>query len=113
MTIALKEFRQYCNPNKNKLIILLLDQAGWHTSADVAVDKTIRNFPLLPYTPKLQPVECTWPLLKESVANKAYASLDELEAALVPRCQWLNAHPEVVKGVVGFEWIQKIERRIN
>ena len=107
------EFTVYCNPNRDKLIVLLFDRAGWHMNQETTTDKTIRLFPLPPYTPELQPVECAWPLVKESLANKTFTTLDELEETLIPRCQWLHRHPDVVKGEVGFDWIQKIETRIN
>lgn len=111
MNITLKEFAEYCNPNNDKIIILLVDGAGWHTSQELAIPENIRLFPLPPHTPELQPTESVWPLLKEGVANRSFINLDELEATMIPRCQWLIDNPIVVKGAVGFNWIQKIENR--
>ena len=39
---------------------LLLDQAGWHTSAKLAVPENITLVPLPPYAPELNPVENVW-----------------------------------------------------
>ena len=113
MSLSLKEFAKYHNPKNKKIIILLIDNAGWHISKDLDVPKNIRLFPLPSHTPELQPVECIWPLLKESVANEAFENLDELESALIPRCQWLIKNTKIVKGEVGFNWIQEIEKKYS
>lgn len=113
MNLALKEFFQAINPNNDKIIILLIDRAGWHTGKEMEIPENIRLFPLPSYTPELQPTECAWPLLKESVANRAFKDLNELEKTLIPRCRWLIEHPKILKGAVGFNWIQKIEDGSN
>lgn len=113
MSLSLKEFANYHNPNKDKLIILLIDQAGWHTTKKLKIPDNIRFFSIPSHTPELQPTECIWPLAKECVANESFDDLDELEAVVVPRCKWLIDHPEVVKGEVGFGWIRQIECRTD
>ena len=113
MNLALKEFSQYIDPKNEKIIILLMDGAGWHKSKELEIPQNIQIFPLPPYTPELQPVECGWPLLKEPVANRYFDNLDTFEQVIVKRCAWLNKNPETVKGAVGFSWIQEIEDRSN
>jgi transposase len=113
MNLALKEFFDFVNPGKEKHIILLIDGAGWHTSKELKAPEDIQIFPLPPYSPELQPVECGWPLLKEPVANRCIDTLDELEQSLVERCQWLIENPEILRGAVGFSWIREIESRID
>ncbi len=66
---------------------------------------------LPPYTPELQPAERIWPLLRESVANRVFKTLDALEEVLVRRCRWLLQNWEVVQQHVGFEWICKTEKQ--
>lgn len=113
MSLSLQEFANYHNPLKDKIIILLIDQAGWHTTKKLKIPHNIRLFPIPSHTPELQPTECVWPLAKECFANESFADLDKLEAVIVPRCKWLIEHPKVVKGRVGFGWIRKIEYRTN
>lgn len=113
MALTLQEFSQYHNPKQNKIIILLIDRAGWHMSPDLEIPANIRLFPLPPYTPQLQPVECIIPLLKESVANRSFKDMDTLEDTLVNRCKWLMKHIDIVKGAVGFDWIVNIEGRTD
>ena len=113
MNIALKEFSKYVDPEREKKILLLIDNAGFHTSKEMKVPENIQIFPLPPYSPELQPVECSWPLLKESVANRYFDNLDKLENTVSKRCQWLEKNPEILRGAVGFNWIQEIEDNSN
>ncbi|MGI6652803.1 MAG: IS630 family transposase [Christensenellales bacterium] len=46
-------------------ILLLLDNAAWHRSAAMVVPKNIELFPLLPYTPELNPIEMIWDEVRE------------------------------------------------
>jgi transposase len=105
MNLSLADFAQNKDPEQKKIMVLLIDQAGWHTAKDLVVPENIKLFPLPPYTPELQPVECIWPLLKEVVANTFFESLESLQEALIKRCRWLIRNKEVVKGAVGFGWI--------
>ena len=111
MNLALKEFSQFIDQENKKKIILLIDNAGWHRSKELEIPENIQIFPLPPYTPELQPVECSWPLLREPIANKYFDNLGKLEDVITKRCAWLNKNPETLKGVVGFSWIQEIEDR--
>jgi hypothetical protein len=111
MNMALKEFSQFVDSKQEKKILLLMDNAGWHRSKELEIPENIQIFPLPPYTPELQPVECSWPLLREPIANKYFDNLDNLEDVIAKRCAWLNKNPETVRGAVGFSWIQDIEDR--
>ncbi len=108
MQLALELFATEVNSGRQRLIILLVDQAAWHLSQKLRVPAGIFLYPLLPYTPQLQPTECVWPLLREAVANQVFENLDALEEVLVKRCQWLMQHPTIVQGSVGFDWIQAL-----
>ena len=51
MQIALNAFAAQVNSTGDKLIILLVDQAGWHTTRHLTVPKDIIMYSLPPYTP--------------------------------------------------------------
>lgn len=108
MQIALESFADQANPQNEKLIILLLDRAGWHVSSKLKVPKNIIMYPISAYTPRLNPTECIWPLLRESLANKPLNDLDELENILVKRCNWLMNNSQIVKGAAGFKWLSNL-----
>jgi hypothetical protein len=85
-------------------LVLVLDRAGRPVAKKRAVPSNVVLFHLSPSTPELQPVEPLWPLVREALANKTFATLTASREPLVRRCGWLADHPEVVKGAVGFHW---------
>ena len=111
MNIALSEFAKAVNPGNKKRILLLVDRAGFHTGKELVVPEGIGLVYLPPYTPELEPAARIWPLLRESVANRVFKTLDALEAVLVRRCRRLLQNWEVVQQHVGFEWICKTEKQ--
>ena len=108
MDIALAEFAKAHNPDGKKIIVLMIDGAGWHTTKKLQIPEGIRFVQLPSHTPQLQPVESAWPPLKEPMANRAFDSIAEVEEVLTKRCQYLTANPDILKGQVGFEWVAKL-----
>ena len=104
MTASLSDFARWADPTGEKVLVVVLDRAGWHVAKKLTVPPNVVLFHLPPSTPELQPVEPLWPLVRESVANKTFATLAALQEPLGRRCGWLADHPEVVKGAVGFHW---------
>ena len=104
MGVALGEFARWADPEDRKLLVVLVDNAGWHVAKrlEVPANVVLRRLPAC--TPELQPAEPLWPLVREAVANRGFADLEALEGALVERCRWLIDHPGVVHGAVGFDW---------
>jgi transposase len=101
---VLAAFGRAIGAGKDKLIVLVLDQAGWHVSDKLVVpDGIVLEF-LPSYTPELQPAERLWPLTNEAVANKHFATLKDLDTALSTRCRALAATPEIIKAETRFGW---------
>lgn len=104
MNKAIRLFVQEVDPTQERILLLVIDQAGFHSfSALDLPDNVIIRF-LPSHTPELQPVESAWPLLKEAAHNRLWESLDALEQKLIERCNYLMDHPDVVKGRSGFSW---------
>ncbi len=81
MQIYLDELSQSLD---GKEIILIMDQAGWHKSKDLAVPKNVEIWFLPPYSPELNPVERLWKMIKRNTLhNRLYDSLKQLEKAVV------------------------------
>ena len=72
---VLAAFAAAVGAGEGKLVILVLDNAGWHVNGDLVVPKGIELAFLPAYTPELQPAEHLWPLADEVVANKHFATL--------------------------------------
>jgi transposase len=103
MQLALEEFDKQVNPQNNKLLILLMDTAGWHKTKKIKGLNNIIIYPIPAYTPKFKPTECIWSLIRECLANKSFNNLDELENILAQRCLWLIEHPTVTADSIFFE----------
>ena len=94
--------RKELDPNNQKIIVLLLDNAGWHSSKNLVVpDGVVLEF-IPAYTPELSPAEGVMPLLHEAVANECFEHLEAVEAALDERCVFLTQNPDLVRGQCGF-----------
>jgi hypothetical protein len=80
MNLYIKSFsEQY----QNQKLILIMDQAGWHKSKDLAVPENITIIFLPPYSPELNPVERFWRFLKKEVLhNVIYETLGDLTTSL-------------------------------
>ena len=104
LSAVLAAFAEQVGAGGGKLVILVLDNAGWHVGGDLIIPPGIELMFLPPYTPELQPAEHLWPLANEAVANKHFATLADLGAALSERCRTLAAMPEVIKAATSFGW---------
>ena len=104
LSAVLAAFAEAVGAGEDKLVILVLDNAGWHVSGDLVVPKGIEPAFLPAYTPELQPAEHLWPLTNGAVANKHFASLADLDAALGERCRTLAAMPDTIKAATHFGW---------
>jgi transposase len=82
--------------------ILVIDQAGWHSSGALVVPEGIELVLLPAASPELQPAERLWALVDEPVANRAFPDLAGLETVLVARCRTLEADPQRLKAHTRF-----------
>jgi transposase len=104
MGLALAEWARAVDPGGRKRLVLVLDRAGWHTSGKLAVPGQVELVPLPASTPELQPVESAWPLVREAVANEAFAGIEPLMDRLADRCKRFMDYPETIRDVVAHDW---------
>lgn len=104
MSLALADFAKVVDAGPDKHILLVLDQAGWHTSKEVVIPAGIEVVPLPSHSPELQPAERLWPLTNEAVANRSFASLDELDTVLGERCVTLAGMPDLIRSYTHYHW---------
>jgi hypothetical protein len=88
---------------KNR-VLLVLNMAGCHGSHDVSPPEGLTPVNLPPYSPELQPVERTWPLVDGPLANRAFRRLSEVEAVLADRCVCLTEMAAVIHPHTLFHW---------
>jgi hypothetical protein len=106
---ALAAFAAHADPAGEKVLLVLVDNAGWHVAKRLVVPPNVVLHLLPPCTPELQPVEPFWPLVREAVANRSIGRLDRLRVILRSRLAYLAGHPGIVQPIVGFRWTQRLE----
>jgi transposase len=104
MALALATFARDEGIDADHRAVVVLDQAGWHVSGDLALPDGLDLVFLPAYSPELQPAERLWPLVDEPVANRAFPDLGALEAVLVDRCRTLEADPARLKAHTRYHW---------
>ncbi len=65
----------------NTHAVVLLDQAGWHTSKKLVVPDNITLMPLPPRAPELNPVENIWQFMRDNwLSNRVFTSYENIVA---------------------------------
>ncbi len=103
-SLALESFAKEVGAGAKKRVLLVLDNAGWHTSGKLRVPEGIHLEFLPANSPELQPSERLWPLSNEGVANRYFEEMDDLEDALVERCVALRGQPETIRSYTRYHW---------
>jgi transposase len=109
MADALAAFAAHADPDGEKVLVLVVDNAGWHTAGRLAVPENIRLHFLPPCTPELQPVEPFRALVREAIANDTFDRLADLRRRVARRCRRLAGDREIVLGAIGFHWAIALE----
>ncbi len=98
MNIFWEQFTKETDPEVH--VVLVWDQAGFHTSNDLEVPENVTIVPLPAYSPELNPVENLCHYLRSHYwANRSYQNYDDLRYAAIDA--WRNAalDPEIIKSV--------------
>jgi len=87
-------------------ILLVADNAAWHKSNGLVVPDNIEIFPLLPYTPELNPIEMIWAELREKFfKNELFHTLNSVTDRLCFGLLALMQDHGWVKSITGWKWI--------
>ncbi len=63
----------------NAHAVVLLDQAGWHTTKKLNIPENITLMPLPPRAPELNPVENIWQFMRDNwLSNRVFKSYDDI-----------------------------------
>ena len=104
MNQLLGDFAEHFGVDETHRVLLVMDQAGFHTSKDLKVPKGMHLLYLPPSSPELQPAERLWSWTDEGMVNRHFDTLDELEEVMVNRCQALMEQTDLIQGLTGFHW---------
>ena len=90
-----------------RLVVLQTDRAGWHQSAALQVPDNVRLLYQPAHSPELNPVEHLWDDWREKAfANRAFRSLNAVQAALVERLRELWDDPQALRSMTAFPWFK-------
>jgi transposase len=103
-SLALEEFAKEVGAGEDKHILLVVDQAGWHTAGEVRLPEGIHLEFLPSGSPELQPAERLWPLTNEALANSLFEQIEQIEQALMHRCVQLLDQAELIAGLTNYHW---------
>ena len=92
------------NAFSDDMLLVGVDQASWHTTKNLLIPDNIQLFPLLPYTPEMNPIEQIWKeLRKRGFKNELFATLEKVVDRLCDTI--LSLTPDVIKSITGRDWI--------
>jgi transposase len=102
--IVLDNFAKARAASDTKHLLLVLDQAPWHTSKALTLPHGLERILQPSYSPELQPAEHLWQLSDEPLVNRSFTSLDDLQTALSQQCVELINDLTRVKAHTLFHW---------
>jgi hypothetical protein len=108
MNLALREFASAVGAGASKRVVLVLDGAGWHTSAAVVIPEGIELMRLPPYSPSCSLPRGSGRCPTTRSPTRVPANLDELEDTLVARCKALMQDTETVRRHTLFHWWPRV-----
>jgi transposase len=100
-----REFEKETDPNVH--IVLIWDQAGFHTSKLVKIPANVTLIPLPPYSPQLNPVEKLWQYLRQHYwSNRIYEDYDALRMAVVEAWQDTCLDKSKIKSICRAKYVE-------
>jgi transposase len=89
--------------------VLLLDRAGWHTTAALVVPKNITMILLPSRAPELNPVENIWQYLRQNwLSNRVFETYEDIIEAACEAWQKLIAQPDAITSIGSRNWAQQV-----
>jgi putative transposase len=77
MQVHLDEIAGAVSPGAHAIV--LLDQAGWHTTPNLCMPKNLTPVSLPPRSPELNPAENLWQFLRQTfLSNRVFETFEEI-----------------------------------
>lgn len=100
-----KEFAKEIKPDVH--IIMIWDQAGFHTSNNVRVPGNVSLIHLPAYSPQLNPIEKLWQYLrKHHWSNRVHADYDALRCAAIESWQETCLDKVKIKSICRTKYVE-------
>lgn len=105
LNLVLEAFSTQQETGSEKIILLVVDRAGWHRSEKLKLPPRIVIEFLPAYSPELQPAERLWSLIDEPLVNRYFETIEQIEDVLVDRCQVLTQMTPEIKQLTDDHWL--------
>ena len=93
------------NVGVGAIAVLVLDKAGWHTSARLTLPDNIVLLPLPPYAPELNPAENVWEFMRKNwFGHQVWPSYKAVVDACCEAWNKLMEMPERIASLGRREW---------
>jgi transposase len=100
-------FARETRAGRERIIILVLDNAGWHGPQNLPVPDGVRLVYQPSYSPELQPAEHLWPLVDEPLVNRYFDTIEALDTVVAQRCCVLHQEQNTISKSTNFHWWPK------
>lgn len=94
--LYLKEFSLY-NPKEYKIVVI--DNAGFHSTKNIEIPNTIFLLRIPPYTPELNPCEQVWQYIKNRFKNQRFETMENLRNWIDKMVNQMTC--ETIKSITG------------
>ena len=85
--------------------VVVLDQAGWHTTSKLRVPQTLSLLPLPPKSPEPNPVENVWQFLRQNrLSNRVFGDYEAIVTAACDAWNSLLADPARIISIGTRQW---------
>ena len=85
--------------------IVVLDQAGWHTTGKLRIPENLSLLPLPPKSPELNPVENVWQFLRQNkLSNRIFGNYEAIVTAACEAWNSLIADPARITSIGTRPW---------
>jgi len=101
--VSSKIFEEYLNqfskhrPEQAKIVVI--DNAGFHSTKNIKVPENICLLRIPPYSPELNPCEQVWAWIKGKYKNRIFENLIDLKIWLYEIVKEMS--PQTIKSIVG------------
>lgn len=85
--------------------VLILDQAGWHTSVKLPIPDNITIVPLPPRSRELNPAENIWQFMRDNwLSNRVFKNYEDIVAHCCESWNKLTEQPERINSIGTRDW---------
>ena len=107
MGLHLAEIGRHIAPGAHAVVVL--DGAGWHAAADLALPDNLTLLPLPPYSPELNPVENMWEYLRQNhLSLRVWPDYHAIVETCCEAWNALMAMPGRVASITRREWANAV-----